>query len=287
MEIAVAVNTRDLLGESPVWDAESNCLYWVDIRSRLVQRWNPALDERRQWEVAETVGSLALRSSGGLLVALRSGLASLDTSDGRCTWLARLHADRPELRLNDGKCDPAGSFWVGSMNDRTRVPDGSLYRFDAAHRLQEVLSGITVPNSLCWAPDGGTMYFSDSHARVIWAFAVQDGGELGARRVFATIEPPAVPDGATVDRDGFVWCALYHGWSIARFAPDGRLDRTIALPVGQPTSCAFGGPSFDTLYITSARQNLDPAALNEQPLAGAVLAFDPGVRGSVEPRFAG
>jgi sugar lactone lactonase YvrE len=284
--VSVAIDTRDLLGESPVWDADAGCLYWVDIRSRLVHRWNASNGVRRQWEVPEPVGSLALRSNGGLLVALRSGLAHLDTSDGRLTWLARLHLDRPEMRLNDGKCDPTGCFWVGSMNDGSRVPDGSLYRFDPDHVLQHVLPGITVPNSLCWAPDGRTMYFSDSHARVIWAFDFKDG-EPGGRRVFATIEPPAVPDGATVDRDGFVWCALYHGGAIARFAPDGRLVHTVTLPVEQPTSCAFGGPRLDTLYVTSARQNLQPAALSGQPLAGAVLAIEPGVRGLVEPRFAG
>ena len=284
--VSVAVDTQDLLGESPVWDADAGCLYWVDIRSRLVHRWNPSTGARRQWDVPEFVGSLALRSSGGLLLGLRSGLAHLDTSDGRLTWLTRLHLDRLEMRLNDGKCDPAGRFWVGSMTDPRRVPEGALYRFDTNHHLQQVLTGITVPNSLCWAPDGGTMYLSDSHAGAIWAFEFKDG-ELGHRRVFATIERPAVPDGATVDRDGFVWCALYHGGAIARFAPDGRRVQTITLPVEQPTSCAFGGPRLDTLFVTSARQNLDASALTAQPMAGAVLAIDTGVTGRVEPRFAG
>lgn len=285
--VSVAVDTQDVLGESPLWDANVGCLYWVDIRSRLVHRWNPANDERRQWEVPEVVGSLAVRSAGGLLLALRSGLAHFDTSGEHLTWLARLHADQPEMRLNEGKCDPTGCFWVGSMNDRTHGPEGVLYRFRPDHRLEPQLPGIGVPNSLCWSPDGHVMYFSDSRQGTIWTFGMGPGGELGAPRVFATIEPPAVPDGATVDRDGFLWCALYRGGSIARFAPDGRLDRTITLPVQQPTSCTFGGPRLDTLYITSARQNLQPAALNEQPLAGAVLAIEPGVRGLVEPRFAG
>ncbi|MGA2269622.1 MAG: SMP-30/gluconolactonase/LRE family protein [Bryobacteraceae bacterium] len=286
-QIKVAVATHDSLGESPVWDSKCGCLYWADITGRLVHQWHPASDTRRSWALEEKVGSIGLRASGGLVLALRSGIGLFDISDASCTFLVRLHADQPDMRFNDGRCDAAGCFWVGSMNDRTCGPEGSLYRFDPQHRLQEKLSGICIPNSLCWAPDGRTMYFSDSRQGVIWAFGVDRAGEIGSRRVFATITPPGVPDGATVDCEGFVWCALYGGWSVARFAPDGRLDRITRLPVQQPTSCAFGGPDLDTLYVTTARQGLDPDVLRHQPLAGDVLSLDPGVRGCVESRFAG
>ena len=283
----MAVGAGDSLGESPVWDPRDGCLYWVDIRRQLVQRWQPASNTYRNWTLAEDVGSLCLRDSGGLLLALRSGLAIFDTTDGTSTLVTQPHAGQPEMRFNDGRCDRTGAFWAGSMNDRTHAPVGRLYRFGPQRRLEEKLTGIRVPNSLCWSPDGGTMYFSDSPGRVIWAFAADGSGDIGARRVFTAIEAPGVPDGATVDCEGFVWCALYGGWSVARFAPDGRTDLIVHLPVQQPTSCAFGGANLDTLFVTTATQHLEPDALQRQPLAGSVLCFDPGVRGCVEPRFAG
>jgi L-arabinonolactonase len=222
------------------------------------------------------------------VVALRGGISFYDPASGALRQVAAPHAGAAHLRFNDGKCDRQGRFWVGTMNDDTRAPHGTLYRLDPDLACTSVLTDIDIPNSLCWSPDGATMYFSDSPLHTMSAYPFDSAtGTLGARRIFAQVEPPAVPDGATVDAEGFVWCAHWGGWRVVRTAPDGRVDRVIELPVAHPTSCAFGGPDLATLFVTSARQPLDAAGRAAQPLAGAVMALDVGTRGLVEPRFAG
>ncbi len=276
------------LGEGPVWCPREQALYWVDIEGCAVHRHDWARDETEIWPMPEMVGSLALRQAGGLLIALRGGLAFFDPSTGRMDVVAAPHEGQAHLRFNDGKCDRQGRFWVGSMNVGERAPHGTLYRFDPDRTCTPVLTDIDIPNSLCWSPDGATMYFSDSPGRAMSAYPFDAAtGTLGQPMLFATVAPPAVPDGATVDAEGFVWCAHWGGWRVVRHAPDGRIDRVVDLPVAHPTSCAFGGPDLATLFVTSASAPLDEAGRLAQPLAGAVLALEPGVRGVVEPRFAG
>ena len=232
-------------------------------------------------------GSLAVREEGGLLLALKSGIAFFDPGTGGMERVAAPEAGRPDHRFNDGKCDPRGRFWAGTMNDVTRAPEGSLYRFDGASCV-EFESGITIPNSLCWSRDARTMYFADSLKRTLFAYDYDpDRGEPGNKRVFATIAEPGIPDGSTVDAEDCLWCAEYGGWKVTRFAPDGRRMRSIDLPVKQPTSCMFGGPDLDILYVTTASQRLSAEERSQQPLAGALLAMDAGVRGLPEARFAG
>jgi sugar lactone lactonase YvrE len=277
----------DILGEGPVWDVQEQALYWVDIRGPALRRLDGASATVKSWPMPEMVGSMAVRAAGGVLVALRSALALFDPASGRFERVAAPEAQLDGHRFNDGKCDRQGRFWAGTMHDVTRDPVGTLYRLDARGCVA-MEPGIRIPNSLCWSPDGRTMYFADSLLRTVFAYPFDpDSGELGARRVFATVEAPAIPDGATVDRDGFVWCAHYDGWRVVRFAPDGRIDRVLELPVQRPTSCQFGGPGLDTLYITTARQKLTPQELAGQPLAGALLALDLDVTGLPETRFAG
>ncbi len=279
--------TRDILGEGPVWDPRAQCLWWVDIRGPFVRRFDLRGQRIDTWTMPEMVGSLAVRRRGGLLLAMKSALAFWDPDSGAIDKAAAPEADRSEQRFNDGKCDPRGRFLAGTMNDTARNPHGTLYRFDG-RACVALRSGITIPNSLAWSPDGTTMTFSDSWTREIGAFDYdQESGEMGARRVFARIEPPAIPDGATFDAEGYLWVALYDGWKLARFAPNGWLDRTIDLPVQRPTSCQFGGPNLDVLFVTTASQKLAPAELAAQPLAGALLAIEVGVRGLPEPGFAG
>jgi L-arabinonolactonase len=191
------------------------------------------------------------------------------------------------MRFNDGKCDRQGRFWVGSMDDVGRGPVGTLYRFESG-RYTAVLEGIAVPNSLCWSPDGTIMYFADGIDPVIWAYPFDTAtGTPGVRRVFARLpDATGIPDGATVDAQGFLWSAHYGGSMVTRYAPDGRVDRVINVPVTQPTSCAFAGPDLDTLIITTASQRLSPEALRSQPLAGALLSIRTGARGCPEPQYA-
>ena len=281
-------DTSDILGEGPLWDVEEQAFYWVDIRGRALRRYDWAAGSVRTWTTPEMVGSLALRRAGGMLLALQTSISLFDPASGRLESLAAPEAGRGNMRFNDGKCDRQGRFWVGSMDDGSRGPDGTLYRVDAERGCVPMVTGIVTPNSLCWSPDGRTMYFSDSRSQVIAAYPFDTAsGELGAARVFYRVQPPAIPDGATVDAEGHVWCALYGGSQVVRIAPDGRLARSVELPVRQPTSCQFVGPGLDVLFVTTAKQRLSEEELARQPLAGALFALDPGVKGLPEARYAG
>ncbi len=286
-EIRRVGTSTDMLGEGPVWSIAEQALYWVDIPGKAVRRWRQASDEVTSWAMPEMVGSLALREKGGILLALRPEFSLLDPETGKITPFAQApNHDSTVLRFNDGKCDRQGRFWVGTMTVGERKPLGRLYRLDGGG-CSEFMGGIDIPNSLCWSPDGRTMYFSDSPRRVIWAFDYDpDTGEARNRRDFASVEAPMVSDGATVDAEGFLWSANFHGWRVTRFTPDGRVDRVLELPASNITSCAFGGPDLTTLFITCAGHTLTPEQRAAQPLAGALLAVEVGVKGLPEPGFA-
>lgn len=287
-DIARVGATIDILGEGPIWDAREQAFYWVDIRSRLVRRRDWRTGAQHDWTLPEMVGSLAVREGGGLILAMQSSIALFDTITGTLEVIASPEAHEPDRRFNDGKCDRQGRFWAGTMDDRSRTPCGSLYRVDPQRGCVVQVHGIRTPNSLCWSPDGTTMYFADSRAHLIHAYPVDPAtGDLGAPREFHRVAPPWIPDGATVDAEGFVWCAYYGGGRLVRIAPDGTVVRTIELPVTQPTSCQFVGPDLDLLYITTAKQRLTEEELAGQPLAGALLAVDPGVKGLAEARYRG
>lgn len=281
--------TRDILGEGPVWCAETATLYWVDIRAPAVHSLRPEEDERRSWRMPDLVGSLALRRGGGLLVALRGGLSLFDPATRAFTEIAAPERDREGHRFNDGKCDSRGRFWVGTMHDAAPSPVGSLYCLEPDGTCTARLAGIAIPNSLAWSPDGRVMYFADTAADTIFAFDFDPGtGRLGRRRVFArTGDGPGSPDGSTVDAEGFLWNAEYGGSRLVRYAPDGRIDRVVALPVSRPTCCAFGGADLRTLFVTTASEGLAPEELDREPWAGRLLALDVGVRGLPAHEFAG
>jgi sugar lactone lactonase YvrE len=278
---------REILGEGPVWCELEQALYWVDIRRHLIRRYIPESGQTDTWETPELVSCFALRKQGGLLVALRSRLAFFNPATGSTEPVAAPEVGKSDIRFNDGKCDPAGRFVVGSMNDVSRNPVGSLWSLERSSS-RALLRGCRIPNGLAWSPDGSRMYFSDTLDGEVWSFDYDvTSGEIENRRTFVRIGGGG-PDGATVDGDGFYWCAIYGGWRVERYAPNGRLDRTINVPVQNPTSCAFGGRNLDTLYVTTARQRLSPEALAAQPLAGAILAVDVGIsiRGLPAVRFA-
>jgi L-arabinonolactonase len=221
-----------------------------------------------------------------LLLGLASGIAIFDLGSESMSNIVPVEADQPTTRINDGRCDRQGRFWVGTMHNRTRAPEGVLYRLDSGCRLTAMHSGICIPNSLAWSPDGRTMYFADSLLYTIFAYDFDTAsGEMGAERVFATTKAPAFPDGSTVDAEGYLWNAEFNGGRVVRYAPDARIDRVIEMPTHRPTCCAFGGPDLDVLYITTASQQMSAEELAKQPFAGALLALDVGVRGLIEPRF--
>jgi sugar lactone lactonase YvrE len=237
----------------------------------------------------ELAGSVVLRGTDGLVVGLQSGLYSFHPATrslGLCLGFPGRH---PDDRTNDARCDRQGRLWFTRMRDFGRASTGGLYRLDVSADPIELISGVTIPNAICFSPDGRRFYFADTPKESLDAFEIAEAG-VSFRRLGAVIPPglvPGRPDGATVDSEGYVWNARFGGGCVVRSAPDGSSHVVYPLPVSRPTSCSFGGDRLDRLYITTARQGLDAAALAAEPLAGALLAIDPGVRGLAEPAFAG
>jgi L-arabinonolactonase len=274
------------LGEVPVWSCRDRLLYWVDVRAPALHALDVASGTNRSWPMPEPIGAVAIHARGGLLVALASGLARFDPETAALEPVQPIEADVPASRLNDGRCDRQGRFWVGSMNRSTPEGRGSLYRYDPDGSLHRLFGDIQVPNGLAFSPDGRTLHFCDTPTRRLQTFALDpDAGRPGPARVFTECEPPGSPDGAVTDEDGCLWVAYFDGARLTRYRPDGSIDRMIPLPVERPTACCFGGDGLDTLFVTSARFNLDEAALRRAPLSGSVFAVRPGVRGLPEPIF--
>ncbi len=288
-DIRLLVDARNTLGEVPVWDVAEQALYWVDIERCRLHRRDHASGGLRTWDFPERIGSFALREQGGLVCAFESGFAFFDPVTGAIDWIARPEAMIARNRFNDGKCDRSGRFWAGTMDDRLSEHTGSLYRLDPDLSVHRMDGAIGISNSLAWSPDERSFYFADTLDGLIYVYDYEAGsGGIANRRVFAsTAEQPGSPDGSTVDADGYLWNAQWGGSRLVRYAPDGSTDRVVMLPVQYPTSCMFGGPELATLFVTSAVWDLSREALEAQPCAGGVLAFEPGVRGLPEPRFAG
>ena len=286
--IACVLDAKAELGEGPLWDAAEQRLYWVNIKQWEVHRFDPLSGRDESWKAPEAVGSLALRESGGLVVALRSGFHFFDPASGRWDAIADPEADLPENRFNDGKPDRQGRFWAGTMHDAEKAPTGGLYRLDTDLTCKRLVEGIICSNSLCWSPDGSVMYYGDSNTCTIWAWDFDSAsGEIANRRVFVQRSPDeGFPDGATVDAEGFVWVAYWNGWRVTRFDPSGAVERMVKLPVAKPTCPAFGGPDLDICYVTSAAIETAPGD-HPQALSGGIFAFEPGVKGLPESRFKG
>lgn len=276
---------RCLLGESPLWHPTEQVLYAVDIPGRQVLRWREGADAPDVWPQEAEPGCIAARTRGGLLVARRDGLWALDPRTGEQLRVSPPPYDPARLRFNDGKVDPAGRLWIGSISD-AREPEAALYRFDGQAFSAEV-PGLTTSNGLAWSPDGRRMHWSDTKAHRIYAadFDVVTGA-LSAPRVFAEFSPRTPgesyggrPDGAAMDAEGCYWAAMFEGGCLLRLAPTGEVVQRVELPVACPTMPTFGGPDLRTLFITTAREKRPADELERQPLAGAVLQLRVDVPG--------
>jgi sugar lactone lactonase YvrE len=286
----LVVDARNAVGESPVWVAGEQALYWVDIPARTLCRWQASTGAVTTWLAPEMLGCVAPGGRAGQwIAAMESGVFALQTQAGgalQATPLASVQHAQPGMRFNDGRCDRQGRFWAGTMvmDMGLAATAGALYRYDA-DGLTQMLSGLITPNGMAFSPDGRTLYLSDSHPTVqtIWAFDYDTAtGTPTNRRVFVDMHAhPGRPDGAAVDADGCYWICANDAGLVHRFTPDGRLDRSLAVPVKKPAMCAFGGAGLDTLFVTSIRPGgMD---LSDQPLAGGLFALRPGVRGLPEP----
>lgn len=280
------------LGECPLWSPAEACLYWIDIDGRAIHRFDPATGVDEQRTTPGRPGSLALTATAGqLLVAMEGRLAFFTWSEG--VWLdwVQLESEDTGNRLNDGRCDPAGRFWVGSMFDPASVGNatGLLHRVEPDGTAVTVRSTISVANGLAFSPDGRTMYFADSYRDTVWAYDYDvDTGEATNERVFLDFASlPGHPDGACVDEAGCYWIACVRGGAVLRVTPAGAIDRRIRVPVEKPTMPAFGGPGLSTLFITTIGGGGSHAVDPSQPDAGGLFAVEPGVSGLPEPEFAG
>jgi sugar lactone lactonase YvrE len=283
---------RDLVGESPLWDASRQALWWVDIESRAIRRTSAAGGRVESWTLPERVSALALHAAGGLVAALETQVAHARPADDGTLALATLapaaHA-RDDMRFNDGRCDRAGRFWVGSMvrDMAANVDAGRLWRLGPGGLAAAGVDGLYTPNGLAFDADGRGIWWSDSHplSQCIWRAPLHEDGRLGERRlVFDLHDTPGRPDGAAIDVDGGYWICANDGGRVLRFTPDGRLDRSIELPVSKPSMCSFGGPALDVLYVASIRP-ARPVG-DDVELAGELFALRPGTQGLAETPFA-
>ena len=281
------LNTRDSLGESPLWDPVTERLFWVDINRCLIHQLDPRTGEITDWPCKTEPGCLGRADNGRLVAGLRDGFYFFSPATGKFEGITDPEPGKPENRVNDGKVDRAGRFWAGTMRDpNPDEPCGALYKLEGQTALQ-MLDGIRIPNSLCWSPDNQTLYFADTRARVIWGFDYNiASGELTDRRLFVDLQGQlGRPDGATVDTEGYLWSAEYGGGRVVRYTPDGTVDKVVNLPVASVTCPTFGGTDYKTLFITTASQRLTENELAEQPLAGGLFSLKVTVAGLPEPVF--
>lgn len=283
----LVVDAQDRLGECALWCAETGALWWTDIEGSKVCRLDAA-GSVREWALPERVGSFAFCAGGTtrLLLGLASGIAVFDAGDASLSPVVPVEADQPTTRINDGRCDRQGRFVFGMFNP-AEAPISGFYRVHADLRIERLpLPEAGVGNSICFSPDGATMYWTDSPTRTLWSVDYRADGSLGTPRVFARLrEDEGFADGSCIDAEGGLWNAQWEGRCVVRYDATGTESARIALPVSRPTCPAFGGPRLDVLYVTSARGGLNRERLREEPQAGGVFAVEPGWRGLPESRF--
>jgi sugar lactone lactonase YvrE len=290
--VTVAAAVRAEVGEGPAWDDRIGVVWWVDILVGAVHRFDPARGQDEVIEVGQPVGAVVPRNSEGLALALEHTFVTFDPATQELVKIHDIEPGREETRVNDGKCDRQGRFWVGTMAyDWQSMPDaGSLYRLDPDGRLTKVLSDLAISNGLAWSADDDLLYFIDSPTQRVdvFDFDAETGTVSGRRTVVAIPDASGMPDGMSIDADGFLWVALWGGGAVWRIDPaDGRVDRVIEVPASQVTSCVFGGADLRDLYITTAAIGLSPDALAAQPLAGSMFRCRPGVQGTPTESYRG
>lgn len=278
-----------LLGESPFWHPGEGALYWCDIPGKRLNRFAPDSGQHRFWDFGCEPCSAAPMPDGSLLLAMRDGLWNFHPATGERRRLARPPYDPANERFNDGKADPQGRFWVGTIYEPREPALAALYRWSGG-QLERMAGEVTVSNGLAWSQDGRTMYWSDTKAHRIDALDFDPAdGSLSRRRPFAQFSPKAAdeplagyggrPDGAAIDSEGCYWCAMFEGQRLLRLSPDGQVLREVTLPVRCATMACFGDADLKTLYVTTAREKRPADELAAQPWAGCVLRLRVDVPG--------
>lgn len=277
-----------LVGEGPVWDVAEQAMYYIDIAGKGVFRWDPAKDDLQQWSTPSMVGSLAVRESGGLVLALVDGVYTMDTKTGALEPLALLDPPQPEVQLADGKVDRAGRFVFGTSHREMKLAVGGVWSLGSDHRLTQIDDDIHLGNGPCWSPDNRTFYHADSLRHIIYAYDydLDSGAATNRRAFFDTSGYGPIPDGATVDADGNMWVAICEGGVVLCLSPAGEVLREVRMPVNIPASVMFFGPQLDRLFVPT----IDPSFMGRDaaPDDGAFFVIEGlDVQGLPEPRYAG
>ena len=287
----VALASQASLGEGPLWDSQHQALWWVQILEGLLHCYDPATHSNQTHDIGQMVGTVVLRDRGGLMLALHHGFAAFDPRTETLEMIADPESAQPENRFNDGKCDPAGRFWAGTMHlDPQQHTTGALYSLDAEGQVHKRLDQIGVANGIVWTADSRTMYYVDSMRPTIDAFDfdLATGAISNRRPIYTVPETLGTADGMAIDEQDRLWVAFFGGGSVLCIEPrEGTIVAQIELPVSNVTACSFGGSELDELYITTARLGLDEAQQAAEPHAGDLFVARPGIRGRDWPRYAG
>jgi sugar lactone lactonase YvrE len=288
-EVRCIFEARDILGEGPVWDAARNRLWWVDIKRQLLHWHDVARGTFGELALDEQITSVAPRCNGiGLLAASRKGVGILDPETGRFDIKVAVEPDRPQNRSNDGNVGIDGRYWFGTMDDSETGTTGAVYSLDPDWQWRRVLDGFGITNTLVTPPDGESLYVVDSTKQTMWSHTIAPDGTLKPGIPFINTQGlSGAPDGSAVDAEGCVWNAQWGLSRVVRYRPNGTIASIVSLPVFHVSSCAFGGPTLQTLYITTARHLLSGEALENEPWAGGLFAIDTEVAGLKLPAFSG
>ena len=287
MNPELVLEAKSELGEGPSWDSKNGVLYWVDIFRGIVHVYDPDESKDKVVRAGRYVSSVVPRRSGGVAVTLQHGFYTLDMEREKPSLLAEVEENLARNRFNDGKCDPTGRFWAGTMDIEEKSPLGALYVLEGGKGVKKVLEGVTISNGLGWSPDKRTMYYIDTPTRRVFAFDYSERtGEIENRRTAIDMsDQPGSPDGMAVDEEGMIWVAHWGGGRVTRFDPrTGKALEHAEMPASQVTSCCFGGEGLRQLYVTTARAGLGPDAVTREPQAGGLFMIEADVRGL--PTFA-
>ncbi|MFN0194053.1 MAG: SMP-30/gluconolactonase/LRE family protein [Aestuariivirga sp.] len=298
LDVHCIVDTQDKIGEGAIWCPRERVVYWLDVPSpSVLHRFSPATGRHETWPMPEMITALAKRADGTLLIASHHGINVFDPATGKVERKVSPEADVPGNRSNDGAPDVLGRFWMGTMmnnlgSNGEDMPitqsSGGLWCVEQDLSFRKVISEITITNGVVWSPDSQTLYVADSAPQIIHAYDFDlANGSVSNRRVFSAITDLGYPDGAAVDSEGFLWSCRWEGQCVARFAPDGSIDRIVPIPAPRVTSLAFGGTDFKTAYVTTARHGHTPEEDKRFPQQGGLFAFEAPVAGLPRPQFAG
>jgi sugar lactone lactonase YvrE len=289
MRLMDILKVENELGEGVIWDHTASKVWWTDIQQRKLYRYDPESKQLEQWDTPERLCCFAPRAPGdGLVAVFESGFAFYTPETGKLEWIKKLETDNPGTRFNDGRTDRQGRLWAATMVENSKVAPykGSLYCLDNDLKIHKTIGGLTIPNSLCWSPDGKTMYHTDTPSRQINQYDYNPNtATVGKQRNFTSTRPDCYPDGSIVDAHGYLWNAQWGSSTVVRYAPDGTEDLVVKVSASQPSCVAFGGKNLNLMFVTSAWQDLDNSARASDPDAGSLFVFETDYLGLVESRF--